>query len=338
MALRRTRIAGVGSYLPPRVVTNDDLAAMMDTSDEWIRQRSGIVTRHWVEGETSTSDLALEASREALEMAGLEPGDLEMIVFATISPDHEFPGSGCFLQPKLGVAGIPALDIRQACTGFIYALSIADQYIRSGMYSRVLVVGAEIHSKGLDKTDRGRDTAVLFGDGAGAVVVQASEVESFEDSGQIYSTHLHSDGRYARELWLPAPTQARDSARITHEMLDAGDQYPRMNGKKVFVAASKAMPESIVEACEANGITPADVDLYLFHQANLRINQQVAKGLGVPDERVFNTIEQYGNTTAATIPIGMAEAIRAGRLERGMLVGLSAFGSGFGWGSALLRF
>jgi 3-oxoacyl-[acyl-carrier-protein] synthase-3 len=338
MAQRRTRIAGVGSYVPPRVVTNDDLAQMMDTSDEWIQQRSGIRTRHWVEGETATSDLALEASREALEMAGYEPGDLEMIIFATISPDHEFPGAGCFLQPKLGALGIPCLDIRQACTGFVFGVSIADQYIRSGMYSRILVVGAEIHSKGLDKTSRGRDTAVLFGDGAGAAVLEANEVESFEDPGQIYSSHLHNDGRYARELWIPAPTQARDSERITHEMIDAGEHYPYMNGKKVFVAASKAMPESVVEACEANGITPQDVDLYLFHQANLRINQQVAKGLGVDEKKVFNTIQDFGNTTAATIPIGMAEALRAGRLDRGMIVAMSAFGSGFGWGSVLLRY
>lgn len=338
MKQRRTRIAGVGSYVPPLVVTNDDLAAMMDTSDEWIQQRSGIRTRHWVEGATSTSDLAAEAARAALAMAGCAATDLDMIVFATISPDHEFPGAGCFLQPKLGVAGIPALDIRQACTGFIFALSIADQYIRTGMYGRILVIGAEIHSKGLNKTTAGRDTAVLFGDGAGAMVVEANEVDSFEDPGQIFSTHLHNDGNFARELWVAAPTMARDSQRITHEMLDAGEQYPYMNGKKVFVAASKAMPESVLEACAANGVTPQDVDLYLFHQANLRINLQVAKGLGVEDDKVFNTIQDFGNTTAATIPIGMAEALRAGRLERGMLVALSAFGSGFGWGSALLRF
>ena len=338
MAERRTRIAGVGSYVPPRVVTNDDLAQMMDTSDEWIQQRSGIRTRHWVEGETATSDLALEASREALEMAGREPGDLEMIIFATISPDHEFPGAGCFLQPKLGALGIPALDIRQACTGFVFAMSIADQFIRTGQYSRILVVGAEIHSKGLDKTSSGRDTAVLFGDGAGAMVLEANEIESFDDPGQIYSSHLHNDGRHAKELWIPAPTQARDSARITHEMLDAGEHYPYMNGKKVFVAASKAMPESVHEACEANGITPQDVDLFLFHQANLRINQQVAKLLGVGEDKVFNTIQDFGNTTAGTIPIGMAEALKAGRLERGMLVAMSAFGSGFGWGSVLLRY
>jgi len=338
MSQRRTRIAGVGSYVPPRVVTNDDLAAMMETSDEWIQQRSGIRTRHWVEGETTTSDLAAEASRAALEAAGLESGDLDMIVFATISPDYDFPGAGCFLQPKIGALGIPAIDIRQACAGFVYALSIADQYIRSGMCSRILVVGAEVHSKGLDKTTRGRDTAVLFGDGAGAVVVEANEVEDFSDSGQIYSTHMHNDGRHARELWMPAPTMARDSERITHEMLDAGEHYPYMNGKKVFVAASKAMPESILEACEANSITPQDVDLYLFHQANLRINQQVAKGLGVGEDQVFNTIQDFGNTTAATIPIGMSEALKAGRLERGMLVALSAFGSGFGWGSVLLRY
>lgn len=338
MPQTRSRIAGVGSFVPARVVTNDDLAQMMDTSDEWIQQRSGIRTRHWVEGDTTTSELAAHASREALEMAGMDASALDLIVFATISPDHEIPGAGCFLQPRLGITSIPALDIRQACTGFVCAISIADQYIRSGMYQRVLVVGAEIHSRGLDKSTRGRDVAVLFGDGAGAVILEANSVDSPGDSGQIYSTHLHNDGAHARELWIPAPMQARGEERISHAMLDAGEHYPQMNGKRVFMAASKAMPESVREACAANAVEPADVDLYLFHQANLRINQQVAKGLGLRDEQVFNTIERFGNTTAATIPIGMAEALKAGRLERGMLVMLSAFGSGFGWGSALLRY
>ena len=227
---------------------------------------------------------------------------------------------------------------RGACLKIVQQTLPADQYIRSGMCSRILVIGAEVHSKSLDISDRGRDLTVLFGDGAGAVVVEANEVDSFEDSGQIFSSHLHNDGKHARELWMPAPTQTRDSAWLTHEMLDAGDQYPVMNGKKVFVAASKAMPESIHEACAANGVTPDDIDLYLFHQANLRINQQVAKSLNVGEDKVFNTIQDFGNTTAATIPIGMAEALKAGRLERGMLVALSAFGSGFGWGSVLLRY
>ncbi len=338
MSARRSRIAGVGAHLPPRVVTNDDLAQTMETSDAWIRQRTGIETRHWVEGTTTTSDLALEASREALAMAGIEATDLDMIVLATLSPDHEFPGTACFLQAKLGVPEIAALDIRQQCTGFIYALSIADQYLRTGMYERILVVGAEVHSKGLDKTDRGRDITVLFGDGAGAVVLQACTVDDPSRDSHILSTHLHADGRFAKELWLEAPTQTTEGGRITHEMIDEGRIYPYMNGKLVFVHASKRMPESIHEACAANGVRPEDIELYLFHQANLRINQQVAKQLGIDEDRVFNTIQRYANTTAATIPIGMRDALREGRLERGMLVALSAFGSGFTWGSALLRF
>jgi 3-oxoacyl-[acyl-carrier-protein] synthase-3 len=336
MSVRRSRIAGVGKYVPPRVVTNDDLADMMETSDEWIRQRTGIETRHWVEGTTSTSDLALEASRQALEEAGIGPGDLDMIVFATLSPDHEFPGTGCFLQQKLDCPGIPALDIRQACTGFLYGLSIADQFVRTGTRERVLVVGAEVQSKSLDKTTRGRDIAVLFGDGAGAVVVEATDVLGHEDA-QIYSSHLHADGRHARELWMDAPTQTTEGPRITHEMIDEGRHFPYMNGKFVFVHASKRMPESVLEACEANAMSVDDVDLFLFHQANLRINQQVAKNLGVNEDRVFNTIQKYGNTTAATIPIGMRDALDAGVLEPGMVVAMSAFGSGFTWGSALVR-
>ena len=338
MAELRSRITGVGSYLPPRVVTNDDLAEMMETSDEWIRQRSGIVTRHWVEGETTTSDLALEAARGALDMAGCGPDDLDMIVFATTSPDHEFPGTGCFLQTKLGVAGIPTLDIRQACTGFVYGVAIADQFLRTGTHRRVLVIGAELQPKGLDLTTRGRDTAVLFGDGAGAVVMEATEVADPAVDPHVLSTHLHTDGRYAKELWMEAPTMTQDGPRITHEMLDAGLHYPQMNGKVVFVHASKNMPAAVLEACEHNGVALEDVDLFLFHQANLRINQQVAKQLGVDEDKVFNTIQKYANTTAATIPIGMKDALDEGRLKPGMLVALAAFGSGFTWGSALLRF
>ena len=337
MSELRSRITGVGKWLPPRVVTNDDLAAMMETSDEWIRQRTGIETRHWVEGTITTSDMALEAARAALEDAGIEPGELDMIVFATTSPDHEFPGTGCFFQAKLGVPGIASIDIRQACTGFVYGLSIADQFIRTGAKKCVLVVGAELQSKSLDKTTRGRDMAVLFGDGAGAAVVQATEVDG-PDQPQILSTHLHADGNHARELWMDAPTQTTEGPRITHEMLDEGRHFPQMNGKVVFVHASRRMPESVVEACEANDVRVEDLDLLFFHQANLRINQQVAKQLGVPDDKVFNTIQKYGNTTAATIPIGMRDAIDEGVLKPGMLIALSAFGSGFTWGSALLRF
>lgn len=328
-----SKISGIGSYVPPKVVTNADLMPLMDTSDEWIQQRTGIKQRHWVDEATTTSDLALEASKKALESAGLKAQQIDLIVFATLSPDHEFPGAGCFLQAKLGVPGIPALDIRQQCTGFVYGLSIADQFVRSGMYQNVLVIGAEVHSKGLDKTTRGRDVAVLFGDGAGAAVV--SRAQDSEES-KIYSTHLHADGSCAKELWLPAPGMAY-AERVSPAALENLDHFPKMNGKSVFMNAVKRMPEAIVECVQSNGFKISDVDLFLFHQANMRINEMVAKQLEIPSEKVFNTIERFGNTTAATIPLGMDEAVKAGKLKKGMLVATAAFGSGFTWGSALLR-
>ena len=332
--MKHSKILGAGSYVPPRVVTNHDLAKIMDTSDEWIVQRSGIKERHWADSHTGTSDLALEASKHALKAAGLEAKDIDMIVFATLSADHEFPGSGCFLQAKLGVPGIPALDIRQQCTGFIYGMSIADQFIKTGMYKKVLVVGAEIHSKGLDKTTRGRDVAVLFGDGAGAVVMGVAEGG---ETSRFYSSHLHADGSFAKELWTQAPGFANGEHRLEPSMLERGEIYPAMNGKTVFMHAVKRMPEAVMEALNANGKAIADVDLFVFHQANLRINEMVAKQLGIPEEKVFNTIDRFGNTTAATIPIGLDEAVKAGKLEKGMLVACAAFGSGFTWGSALFR-
>jgi 3-oxoacyl-[acyl-carrier-protein] synthase-3 len=330
-------VIGLGSYLPPRVVTNDDLARMMDTSDEWIVQRTGIRERRWVEGVTSTSDLAVEASHNALGSAGLAPEDLDMIFVATISPDHFFPGSAVFLQTKLGLAGIPAIDVRQQCTGFIYALSMADQYIRTGSARRILVVGAEVHSKGLDKTTNGRDVTVLFGDGAGAVILEATGVEDPRSESHLLSTHLYTDGAHAEELWVPAVSTAYDEEIVDRRMLERGDQYPKMNGRQVFVNAVKRMPEAIETALDHNGYQVDDIDLFVFHQANLRINEAVAQRLGAPEEKVFNTIEKFANTTAATIPIGLDEAVKAGRLESGMLVAMAAFGSGFTWGSALLR-
>ena len=332
-----SKILGVGSFVPPRVVTNEDLRAYMDTSDEWIQQRTGIRERHWVEGKTVTSDLALAASLKALESAKVKKEEIDMIILATLSPDHEFPGTACFLQAKLGLPGIPALDVRQQCTGFLYGLSIADKFIRTGSAQKVLLVGAEVHSKGLDKTTHGRDVAVLFGDGAGAVVVGAADGPASENEAGIYSTHLHADGTYARELWIQAPTQDTDGERMTHEMIERGEHYPRMNGKTVFTHAVKRLPEAIMEALSANGFKLADVDLFLFHQANLRINEFVAKQMGIPEEKVFNTIDRFGNTTAATIPIGMDEAVKAGKLKKGMLVATAAFGSGFTWGSAVFR-
>ncbi len=338
MGSLRSRITGTGSYVPPRTVANQELTRLMDTTDEWIVQRTGIRERHWVEGAVTTSDLALEASNRALAAAGIAPGDLDMIFLATLSPDHEFPGTACFLQAKLGLAGIPAVDVRQQCTGFVYAVSMADQYVRNGACRRALVVGAEIHSKGLDVSTRGRDLAVLFGDGAGAVVLEAVEVNDPGRDPHVLSTHLHADGRFAKELWAQAPSQAYDGPRVSREILDRGEHYPKMSGRAVYVHAVKRMPEAVHEALDANGYAPGDVDLFLFHQANLRINEAVAESLGVDPARVFNTIHRFGNTTAATIPLGLDEAVKAGALRPGMLVAFAAFGSGFTWGSMLVRF
>lgn len=330
--MTRARITGVGSCLPPRVVTNDDLAAVMDTSDEWITQRTGIKERRWVEPDVTTSDLALGAAQEALASAGITAADLDMVILATLSPDHEFPGTACFLQAKLGIAGQPALDVRQQCTGFVYACAVADQFLRTGYARRILVVGAEVHSKGLDISTEGRDVTALFGDGAGAVIL-----ESGPDEGPgILSTHLHADGSGAGDLWLPAPGMAYERF-LSPELLERGLHYPQMNGRAVYVNAVKRMGEAVVEAVTANGIQVSDVDLFLFHQANLRINEAVAERLGIPGEKVFNTIDRFANTTAATIPLGMHEALKAGRLREGMTVCLAAFGSGFTWGSILLR-
>ncbi len=335
--MKSSRILGTGNYLPPRVWTNDDLAQMMDTSDEWITQRTGIRQRHWVEknSETTTSDLALEACNLALLNANVKKEEIDLLLFATLSPDREFPGSACFLQAKLGIPGIPALDVRQQCSGFLYGLSIADQFIKTGAYKKALLVGAEIHSKGLNLTPQGRDVGVLFGDGAGAVVIGVAD--DSEKGSRILSTHLHADGRFAAELWIPSPGLANKGPRVSHEHLDQGLHFPQMNGKTVFSHAAKRMPEAVMEAVNANGLKVSDIDLFVFHQANLRINEMVAKMLEIPEGKVFNTIHKYGNTTAATIPIGLHDAVEEGKLKPGMLVASAAFGSGFTWASAIIR-
>jgi 3-oxoacyl-[acyl-carrier-protein] synthase-3 len=333
----RSKILATGMYVPPKLVKNDDLATMMDTSDEWIRQRTGIEQRYWVDAATSTSDLALEACNRALKNAGVDKSEIEMLILATLSPDHEFPGTACFLQKKMGLSGIPALDVRQQCTGFIYSLAIADQFIRSGTYKKILVVGAEVHSKGLDKTPKGRDVSVLFGDGAGAVVLGATEVTDPKKDSYLLSTHLHADGAFAEELWTPYPGNARVGDRMDQSIIDEELYWPRMNGKTVFTHAVKRMPETLLEALNANGLKIEDIDLFVFHQANLRINDMIAKQFNIPEGKVFNTIQKYANTTAATIPIGLDEAVRSGKLKKGMLVASAAFGSGFTWGSAVYR-
>lgn len=333
----RSEIVGVGSYVPPKIITNFDLEKMLDTTDDWIQQRSGIVTRHWADTSMCTSDLALEASLKALENSGLDKSEIDMIIMATISPDHDFPGTGCFLQAKLNLPEITVLDIGQQCTGFLYALSIADKFILSGSHKNILVVGAELQSKGLDLTPAGRNVSVLFGDGAGAVVVSRRELTNEQTDSRIISTHLYADGSYAKELWIPAPGSAFGEHRMDHKMIDEKLHYPQMNGKLVFVHATKRMAECLLHTCKESGFSLNDIDVFLFHQANLRINSKVAEMLSIPEEKIFNTIQKYGNTTAATIPLGMDEAIKAGVLKKGMLVASAAFGSGFTWASAVWR-
>lgn len=331
-----SKISGIGGYLPQKIVRNSDLEQMMDTTDEWIQQRTGIRERRWVEDE-GTSDLALKASLEAIENAGMDKSEIDMIIFATISPDHEFPGTGCFLQAKLDLPEITVLDIRQQCSGFLYGLSIADKFIRSGSHKNILLLGAEVHSRGLDKTPRGRNVGVLFGDGAGAVIVSRAEnIDTLNDS-HIIASELFADGRHAKELWVPAPGNALGPERINKEMLDEGLHYPYMNGRNVFIHATKNMAQCLGSVLKKSEIDIKDVDIFFFHQANLRINMKVAELLGIPEEKVYNTIEEYANTTAATIPLGMNKAYQEGKLKKGMLVASAAFGSGFTWGAALWR-
>lgn len=336
---RHTRILGIAGYVPPRIWTNDDLGTLMDTSDEWIQKRTGIKQRHWVEqdSDTGTSDLALEASRAALEAAGVEKQDLGMILLATQTPDHDVPGTACFLQEKLGVPGIPAIDLRQQCPGFLVALSMADHFIRAGNYRKILVIGTEIHSKVADKSTRGRDLAVLFGDGAGAAVVGSEEGPIGPHTSRVVSCHLHSDGRYAKDLWIPDPGTAHPGDCLTMQRMEEGYHLARMNGKSIFMHAVKRSTEALAEALETNALTIDDIDLFVLHQANFWINDTIVKQLGIPPGKTFDTIDRLGNTGSASVPIGLAEAVRVGRLKRGMLVASVAFGSGFNWASAIIR-
>jgi 3-oxoacyl-[acyl-carrier-protein] synthase-3 len=331
----RAKITGTGMYVPERVVTNDDLAQLMDTSDEWIRQRSGIRERHHIEQGQTPVDLAQAASERALQAAGLEAGELDGIMLATLSPEADFPGTSFFLHDRLGVAEIPCFDLRAQCSGFVYALAVANGFILSGMYRRLLVVGCEVHSTGIDLTTEGRDVAVLFGDGAGAVVVEAGEGEP-DDSG-ILEVRLHAEGRHARRLWLEAPGSGFWPTRLTHEMLDERRHFPRMDGRFVFKHAVTRMPEVLLETLTAASLKLEDVDLFLFHQANLRINEYVAQQLEIPPERCPSNIERYGNCSAASIPMLLDEAARSGGLRPGQLVSMTSFGSGFSWSSAVLR-
>ncbi|MGI4832250.1 MAG: 3-oxoacyl-ACP synthase III family protein [Janthinobacterium lividum] len=332
--LRHAEIAGVGHYVPARVVKNADLEQLLNTSDAWIQERTGIQERRWFEeGKDTTAGMGAEASRRALAHAGLQVDDVQLIVFATLSPDYFFPGSGVLMQRELGMSGaVPALDVRNQCSGFLYALSVADQFIRTGMYDTVLVVGSEIHSSGLDKSPNGRAVSVIFGDGAGAVVLRPARQEGHG----ILSTHLHAQGEFAEELIVKEPGSNREN-RTAYALEHAADMYPHMNGQNVFKHAVVRFPQVIKEALDQNGYQPQDIDLLIPHQANLRITQYVQQQMGLGDDKVFSNIQRYGNTTAASIPIALSEAVQQGRIQRGDLVCLAAFGSGFTWASALLK-
>ena len=331
-----SRISGLGFYVPEHVVTNDDLSKVMDTNDAWIQERTGIKERrHILPGDgNTTSVMGTKAARIAIERAEIDTNDIELIIFATLSPDMYFPGGGVQVQDQLGIGTVPALDVRNQCSGFVYALSTADQYIKTGMYKNVLVIGSENHSGGLDMTTRGRGVSVIFGDGAGAAVVSRNET----GTGGILSTHLHSEGKHKDELALQGPSTGYWVPQILEENPQEDIPYfPYMNGQFVFKNAVVRFSEVIQEGLKANGLGVDDIAMLIPHQANLRISQFIQKKFGLADEQVFNNIQKYGNTTAASIPIALTEAWEAGKIKSGDLVVLAAFGSGFTWGSALFR-
>ena len=348
----KSKIAGLGYYVPEKVVTNNDLTRVMDTSDEWIQERTGIVERRYAEKhKETTSSMGVKAAEQAIKQAGISNEDVDFIIFATLSPDYYFPGSGVLLQRQMGMQGIGALDIRNQCSGFVYGLSVADQFIKSGMYKNILLVGAEFHSMGLDFTTRGRNVTVIFGDGAGAAIIQPTH-----DDSEIISTHLHADGTNAEVLSYINPgshagghntehleefgyplDQEFGGSFITPTMWEKELLHPHMEGQTVFKFAVQKFPEVILEALQSNGYTLEDLGMLIPHQANLRISQFVQRRLGLRDDQVFNNIQKYGNTTAASIPIAFAEAVEQRKIKKGDLVCLAAFGSGFTWASALIR-
>jgi 3-oxoacyl-[acyl-carrier-protein] synthase-3 len=328
-----SKITGVGMYVPEAVVTNHDLTKIVDTTDEWITERTGIKERRFFkEGVDTVSSMGAHAAQMALDRAGKKAEEVDFIVFATLSSDYNFPGSGVLLQRKLPFKNIGAIDVRGQCSGFIYALSVADQYIKSGMYKTILVVGSEVQSNVFEMSDRGRNMAVIFGDGAGAVVMEATE----EIGKGILATKLHSDGRFAEELYLEHPGSRRKQ-RFNPTMIESGELLPYMNGKLVFMNAIKYFPEVIREALAEASLQESDIDLLIPHQANARITVAIQKEMNLPDEKVVSNIHKYGNTTAASIPIAMCEAWQDGRIKEGNIVCLSAFGSGFMWASAVIR-
>ena len=331
--MKKSRITGVGHYVPDQIITNDYLSSIMNTNNEWIVERTGIEERRWfTPGKDTVTSMSLSASKMAIERAGIDAEEIDFIVFATITPDYFVPGNGVLLQRELGIQGKPALDVRNACSGFIYALSVADQFIKTEMYKTVLVVGAEIQSSALDKSDEGRSSAVIFADGAGAAILQAVD----SDQNGILSTHLHADGDYAEELYLKDPGSSRE-VRLSPEIINGPSFKMFMNGNTVFKHAVVRFSEVINEALEANGKDKSEIDLLVPHQANLRISNYIQQKMGLSDEKVFNNIMKLGNTTAGTIPIALSQAWEQGRLKEGDLIVLAAFGSGFTWASALLH-
>jgi 3-oxoacyl-[acyl-carrier-protein] synthase-3 len=347
--MTRSKIAGIGYYVPEQVVTNNDLTRYMETSDEWVQERTGIKERRYAHRtQETTTTMGVEAAKTAIERAGITPQDIDFIIFATLSPDYYFPGCGVLLQRAMGMKQVGALDVRNQCSGFVYALSVADQFIKTGMYKNILVVGAEKHSFGLDFSTRGRNVSVIFGDGAGAVVLQPTE----DENRGILSSHLHSDGAEAEILAMYNPgTHANHWKEnlasfneaemadmfMSHAMIDNAELFPYMDGPAVFKTAVVKFPEVILEALHTNGYNPSDLTLLIPHQANLRIAQFVQQKLKLRDDQVYNNIQKYGNTTAASVPIALCEAWEQGKLKEGDLVCLAAFGSGFTWASALLR-
>lgn len=335
--LYSSRIAGLGSYVPENIVTNDDLSKLMDTNDEWITERTGIKERHHIkdraEGETPVALMGVKAAKIALERAKIDKDDIDLIVFATLSPDYYFPGSGVLVQDMLDIKTVPALDVRNQCSGFVYGLSVADQFIKTGMYKNVLLIGSENHSGGLDMTTRGRGVSVLFGDGAGAAILTRNE----EGKG-ILSTHLHSEGKYALKLSLEGPSTTHWVPEIIEENPQENiPYYPYMDGRFVFKHAIRRFSEVIMEGLEANNMKKKDIDLFIPHQANLRIAEYIQQKFELSDDQVYNNIQNYGNTTAASIPIALTEAWEKGKVKDGDNIILAAFGSGFTWASAVIK-
>ncbi len=333
--MKYSKITGVGHYVPERIVTNDELSEIMDTNDAWIQERTGIKERRFLDKpeKLSTATMGVKAAKMAIERAKIDPKEIELIVFATLSSDYFFPGPGVKVQQMLGLDTIGAIDVRAQCSGFIYALSIADQYIRTGKHKTVLVIGAETQSIALDMTTRGRGIGVLFGDGGGAAILQAHE----EEGKGLLSTHLHSQGEYAEKLFMEAPGTGRDGIIYPGIEKDVERIYPYMDGKFVFKNAVVRFVEVIKESLDANNLEISDLDMFLPHQANLRISQFVQRKMGLSDDQVYNNIQKYGNTTAATIPILLSELWEQNRIKEGQLYSLAAFGSGFTWASALVR-